>query len=284
MLTRLRIFLYLILLALTGGALYVGNSLQLMPSVNASSQLNSCKTQALMALKPEPQQGLNPDNIRFLDWNIYKQQRDNLTQDLSRFAASHDIMTLQEARLDPGLLTVLKNRRLNWIMNSAFYLHGDATGVMTVADRNALYSCGFLVHEPLIYLPKGALVSEYPLQHSAQTLLVANLHGINFSLGLAAYRQQLDLLYQALKSHHGPLIVAGDFNSWSDQRLAQMMALVNKLSLSKLDYSINNKTQVFGHALDYVFYRQLKPLAKQVPQVSSSDHNPISVRFSVIPG
>jgi endonuclease/exonuclease/phosphatase (EEP) superfamily protein YafD len=280
---RIRFLLYTLLLALLAGSWYVGNNLQLLPSVNASNQINSCQSRPLLKISVDAQQGLDPQDIRFLNWNIYKQNRDNLPADLSRFAATHDIMTLQEARLDRNLLSILKKQDLNWIMNSAFFLQGDATGVMTVADESALQSCGFLVNEPLIYLPKAALISEYPLKGREQKLLVANLHGINFTLGLEAYHQQLDQLYQALKDHRGPMIVAGDFNSWSDERMAQVMALVNKLSLSKLSYQVNNKTHLFGNAIDHVFFRQLEPLSKQVQQVTSSDHNPISVTFRLRP-
>ncbi len=279
---RIRILLYSLLLALLAGSWYVGNSLQLLPSVNASNRVNSCQSQPLLKARAATQQGLDPQHIRLLNWNIYKQSRDQLISDLNGYAKTHDILTLQEARLDRDLLTLLKQWNLNWIINSAFYLHGDATGVMTAAAQSALSSCGFLVNEPLIYLPKAALITEYPLQERDQTLLVANLHGINFSLGLEAYRQQLDNLYQSLKHHQGPMIVAGDFNSWSDERMAQVMAMVNKLSLSKLDYRINNKTHRFGKAIDHVFYRQLEPLSKQVPRVTSSDHNPISVSFRAL--
>lgn len=280
---RIRILLYSLLLALLAGSYYFGCSLQLLPVVNASNALKSCQFDNLLAPPViDLQQGLDPTHIRFLNWNIYKQERARLDQDLSVLAANHDILTLQEARLDRGLLELLKQQDLNWNINSAFFLQGDATGVMTVADQNALSSCGFLVREPLIYLPKAALITRYPLKGQPASLLVANLHGINFTLGLEAYRAQLELLYNAIKNYQGPMIVAGDFNSWSDERMALMMALVNKLSLSKLEYRINNKTHIFGHAIDHVFFRQLEVTSKQVEQVTSSDHNPISVSFRAL--
>ncbi len=77
------------------------------------------------------------------------------------------------------------------------------------------------------------------------------------------------------------MIVAGDFNSWSDERMSEVSELINKLSLSRIKYPVNNKTHVFGNAIDHVFYRQLELVSNQVWQVSSSDHNPISVNFRV---
>ena len=132
--------------------------------------------------------------------------------------------------------------RSNWIMNTAFYLNGTAAGVMTVANLNAVHSCGFKVTEPLIRIPKAALVSYYQINGSEKKLLVANIHGINFTFGVSTYHQQLAELYDAVKHHDGPMIVAGDFNSWSDERMSEVMKLVDRLSLSGIDYVINNKT------------------------------------------
>jgi len=63
--------------------------------------------------------------------------------------------------------------------------------------------------------------------------------------------------------------------------MIEVSELINKLSLSGIEYSVNNKTHVFGNAIDHVFYRQLELVSNQVLQVSSSDHNPISVNFRV---
>jgi len=229
--------------------------------------------------KSEQSQGLNPENITFLNWNIYKGNGDNWKQDLSSFAREHDLMTIQEAMLDESLIELLDVHDFNWTMHTAFYLNGNAAGVMNVANTDSLYSCGFRVNEPIIRIPKAALVSYYAIEGSDQKLLVANIHGINFTLGVEAYRKQLQKLYDSIVHHDGPMIVAGDFNSWSRERVLQMQYFVDRLALLKIEYVINNKTHVFGNAIDHVFYRQLKLVNNEVIQVSSSDHNPISVSF-----
>ena len=188
-------------------------------------------------------------------------------------------MTIQEALLDQELDALLEQHGFNWTLNTAFYLNGEAAGVMNVASTSSVHSCGFKVDEPLIRIPKAALVSYYHMDGSDEKLLVANIHGINFTFGVSSYRQQLDKLYDAIKHHDGPMIVAGDFNTWSDSRMDVVDELVKRLELSRLEYSVNNKTHVFGNAIDHVFYRKLEPLSHHVQQVSSSDHNPISVNF-----
>ena len=227
--------------------------------------------------------GLDPEKITFLTWNIYKGDGEGWQKDLAAFARSHDLMVIQEATLDPELTGLLESNDLNWIMNSAFQMNGTTAGVMNVANLNAVHSCGLKVREPIIRLPKSTLVSYYEIEGSDEKLLVANIHGINFTLGISVYHEQLEQLYDAVKEHHGPMIVAGDFNSWNDDRMREVNHLVERLSLSRIEYPINNKTHVFGKAIDHVFYRQLEPVNNRVWQVSSSDHNPVSVNFRVQP-
>jgi len=269
-----------IMLPLLVACVSVNNNMQLVSSsYAASSEAQACEPAPVMNEASNNSQGLNPENIAFLNWNIYKGQGENWEDDLSYFAQSHDLMTIQEAMLDEELTSLLNTHDFNWVMNAAFYLNGMAAGVMTVANSNAIQSCGFKVIEPLIRIPKSTLVSYYAINGSDKKLLVANIHGINFTFGIDVYRQQLETLYDSIKHHDGPMIVAGDFNSWSNDRQTEVEHLTKRLSLSALDYPVNNKTHVFGEAIDHVFYRYLEPMNNHVWQVSSSDHNPISVIF-----
>jgi endonuclease/exonuclease/phosphatase (EEP) superfamily protein YafD len=271
-----------VLLSLLVACVSVNNRVQLISNaVAASNELQSCAFTSAKNDNTILTQGLNPENIAFLNWNIYKGNGDNWQKDLSGFAQSHDLMTLQEALLDEELTALLERHDFDWVMNTAFHLSGTAAGVMTVAGADAVHSCGFKVEEPLIQIPKSTLVSYYAIEGSKKRLLVANIHGINFTFGVSVYRQQLETLYETIKHHDGPMIVAGDFNSWSENRMLAVSELINKLSLSDIEYSVNNKTHVFGNAIDHVFYRQLELVSSQVWQVSSSDHNPISVNFRV---
>ena len=244
-----------------------------------SSKLASCQQAVPVQKAANKAQGVNPENISFLNWNIYKGNGDNWQQDLSAFARTHHVMAIQEAMLSDELTVLLEKHEFNWVMNTAFYLDGAAAGVMNVSSSDAVHSCGFKTKEPIIRIPKSTLLSYYNIDGYEKKLLVANIHGINFTLGTASYREQLQALYQAAIHHDGPMIVAGDFNSWSDERMAEVETFVELLSLSELEYSVNNKTHIFGNAIDHVFYKKLELVDHKVHQVSSSDHNPISVNF-----
>ncbi|MEA3230673.1 MAG: endonuclease/exonuclease/phosphatase family protein, partial [Thermodesulfobacteriota bacterium] len=130
-----------------------------------------------------------------------------------------------------------------------------------------------------IGIPKTILISKYIIARSIDKLIVANIHGINISLGIGAYQKQLDGLQNILKKHVGPLILAGDFNSWSKERTAIMTRLAENLSLQVLAFNDEDRTTIFGGPVDHILYRGLKPLTYEVHPVSSSDHNPITVTF-----
>ena len=282
-----RVFKYVILailVSLLAACAHTSSNVQLVSNADASvyavnKETRSCELTVDIDKSVHKSQGLNPENISLLNWNIYKGNGENWQQDLSAFAQSHNVMTIQEASLDTALTGLLESYDFSWTMNTAFYLNGTASGVMTAASADPINSCGFQVKEPIIRIPKSTLISYYAISGSEEKLLVANIHGINFTLGLEVYREQLAKLVRAVEHHQGPMIVAGDFNSWSEERLAEVDKLVKKLFLSQLEYPINNKTHVFGNAIDHVFYRQLELVSNQIIQVSSSDHNPISVSF-----
>ena len=224
---------------------------------------------------------LNPERISVLNWNVYKGQRDNWEDDFQRYSYKHDVVIIQEAHLGDSIENLLDKEHHHWSLNASFYLDDRATGVMTASKVQPLYSCGQRTTEPLIRTPKTSLISYYPIAGHEQNLLVANIHGINFTFGVDVYQEQINELYEAMKHHQGPVILAGDFNTWSDERMRIVMDMAASLSLSSLDYTNHNHTRtlIFGNALDHVFYRGLEPVEHDTWYVTSSDHNPTRVSF-----
>ncbi len=226
-------------------------------------------------------EGLNPESISVLNWNIYKGKRENWASDFKRYTSRHDVVTIQEAHLDEKLTSMLGNEHQLLTLNTAFHYRYRATGVMTASRVKQLYSCGQHTAEPLIRVPKTSLISFYPIEGMRESLLVANIHGINFTLGVDVYTSQLEKLYQVMRLHDGPIVLAGDFNTWSDERMRVVEEITDRLQLESLDYTNHNRTSVFGNALDHVFYRGLDPVEHDTWHVTSSDHNPTRVSFRV---
>ncbi len=226
--------------------------------------------------------GLSGERISIFDWNTYKGKRKNWESDFEKFSKGKDIILLQEAALTQNLKQGLHEKALYWNLNSAFRYNGLETGVLLASTVPPLNSCGQRTKEPLIGVPKTILIARYNIQNSAKDLLVANIHAINITLGTGSYREQFDGLQDILEKHDGPILLAGDFNCWSRKRKEIMLALIDKLSLQILAFAEESRTTFFGEPVDHILYRGLKPLNYEIHQVTSSDHNPISVTFRLI--
>ncbi len=226
--------------------------------------------------------GLSPERISVFDWNTYKGQRENWESDFKKFSHGKDIILLQEAALTQNLQQSLQEKELYWNLNSAFIYKNLETGVLLASTIQPLNSCGQRTDEPLIGVPKTILIARYNINDSAHDLLVANIHAINITLGTGSYREQFDGLQDILEKHDGPILLAGDFNSWSGERIKIMTALIDKLSLQVLVFDEESRTTFFGEPVDHILYRGLKPLSYEIHQVTSSDHNPISVVFRIV--
>ncbi len=226
-----------------------------------------------------PLPGFAPDRIAILDWNMYKGQRVGWEKDFLRLSRGKDIVLLQEASLNDELQELLHQKNLFWNLNSAFRYKGVETGVLIASTVEPLGSCGMRYNEPIVGLPKTILINRYRLIGSGDELWVVTVHGINITLGSYAYKAQFQALGDILKKHRGPLILAGDFNNWSDKRIAVIDHLIEDLSLSVLPFENEGRTIFFGDPVDHVLYRGLEPVSHVVHPVTSSDHNPISVTF-----
>lgn len=224
-------------------------------------------------------QELNAQNITLLNWNIYKGQKDNWAEDFRKLSDGQDLLIIQEALLNPEVTETLKQQSIHWTLNTGFYFNDEATGVLTGSRVQPVSSCGMRTTEPFLRLPKTVLVNKYELSGTDEKLLVANIHSINFTLGTEVYRRQIENLTAAIAQHRGPVIVAGDFNSWSDQRKKIIENMVADLSLKAVTYTSHNRVKIFGNAIDHVFYRGLETVSSEAQPVTSSDHNPIRVTF-----
>ncbi|MDF2155521.1 endonuclease/exonuclease/phosphatase family protein [Vibrio sp. CAU 1672] len=217
--------------------------------------------------------------LNLLIWNIYKQGRTGWKTALDTLADQSQLLLLQEASLTDELKKWLINGL--WVSNrvTAFKAFDHAAGVISIARPEPVRACAYTATEPWLRLPKSALYSEYLLSDGT-TLAVFNIHAINFTWGTKEYRAQLATLQQALQSHEGPVVFAGDFNSWSEERLVTMTSVLKLAGLEEVRFNPDYRTQfVTGLALDHVYYRGLKVEYAKAPQSDASDHNPLLVRF-----
>jgi len=223
---------------------------------------------------------LDPSRIRLLTWNIHKEDDDGWREDLARFAAENDLLLLQEVRLIDALTDILSQAGLRWGMASSFIYQDVDIGVVTASRAPSVAQCTQRVTEPIIRLPKSSVVTWLPIAGSTKTLAVANMHSINFALTLGAYEQQFAEIAQALAEHDGPVILAGDLNTWTDARLVALRELGARLGLTEIPFE-SGRSRFYGHELDHILIRGLTVESATAISVKSSDHNPVTAVLRV---
>jgi endonuclease/exonuclease/phosphatase (EEP) superfamily protein YafD len=227
-------------------------------------------------------QGLDPQRIVLLNWNAHKETGLQWLQQLQAMISGADLLTLQEGVLTSELRNLLSDEYDGgWTLASAFTQSDVHTGVLTASRVQPDFFCSFRVAEPIIVVPKTVLISRYPLAGTTETLLVVNMHMVNFSFATKAYREQLRNAFDLITQHQGPLLIAGDFNSWSDERQLIIQHFADALGAEAVQFPVDGRTTFFGHVLDHVFYRGLEPIESVALPVTISDHNPIRVSFRV---
>jgi endonuclease/exonuclease/phosphatase (EEP) superfamily protein YafD len=226
-------------------------------------------------------EAMNSSDFSLLNWNLQKGNTKGWQEDLMRLSKETDLLLIQEAYLSEKLRLLLKNGQYHWDLVEAFTYNGAKAGVLTASRIEPDLVCPLRALDPLLGVPKTMLTTRYPLSETHQWLLVANIHMINFTLGTLEFRDQLNRLVTRLEKHTGPLIISGDFNTWSPQRMVIVDIIADRLGLKPLRFKENNLREVFGLIVDHIYYRELEPIGRNVVKVKSSDHNPMLVRFKL---
>ncbi|MEA3276534.1 MAG: endonuclease/exonuclease/phosphatase family protein [Pseudomonadota bacterium] len=226
---------------------------------------------------------LDPNGFRLLNWNGFKGESHRWLKAFAQYSDGQDLVTLQEAYLTDDLRALLGRRGLQWDLATAFRKQQHAAGVMTLSRITPDQVCVQRTLEPWLLLPKSTLISRFRFEGQERALLVANIHSVNFTLGTAEFRDQLSQLAYLLKHYDGPIILAGDFNTWNDERVEVLEeTLIDPLSLEKVHFDPRRLRTVFEHNLDYVFFRGLSVVAHEARETRVSDHNPMWVTFKSV--
>jgi endonuclease/exonuclease/phosphatase (EEP) superfamily protein YafD len=225
--------------------------------------------------------GLDHGAFRIFVWNIHKETDEGWQRDLASYAATTDFILLQETVLQPSLRGILADAGLRWVMASSFIYDGNDVGVLTATRIAPVANCTQRALEPLLRIPKSAVISWLRLSGSEDTLAIVNIHAINFDLSIDAYRAQLQALVAALAAHSGPIILAGDFNSWNDARDLAVAETAQQLGLIEFAFPDDRRAVFVGRHLDHVLARGVELVDITAIPVTSSDHNPLVVTFRI---
>lgn len=222
-----------------------------------------------------------------LVWNILKAKREHWIRDFEELVRDKDLVLLQEAVLNaPSDYLFQTDEHLQWVMARSFrdkttqVEHGIKTGCAVAASESHFFLSPHT--EPFSQTQKLLLSTQYAIGERADRLLVINMHAINF-VGVKKYVDQLDQLDCALADHIGPVILAGDFNTWNPGRLGYFLDVAEKANLREASMQRQTRLAQMNQHLDHVFYRGLTLNSiESLKQYRSSDHAPIVASFSVV--
>lgn len=227
---------------------------------------------------------LNPDSIRILNWNMYKGENSSWESDFMALTEDVDIALLQEAYLDKKMTRVFRDHpKMRLEMATSFILANRGyvpTGTAIGSDVKMSH-LGYRIskpREPIIKTPKTVAYAKFPIAGTDKELLTLTIHAVNF-VSSKKLMQQLEDIAKIVRAHKGPVIWAGDFNTWSKVKLRKTRELMQRLGLIEAPFG-SGRMKVFGNVLDYVFYKGLELRDSYVlPEVQGADHKPMVVEF-----
>lgn len=216
--------------------------------------------------------------IEVLTWNVLKFKRENSFSDLVSLAGKSDIAFVQEAVHSQNLQTdAAQSVSMDWTFFKSFCRDYGATGVQTGSRFLQLQAEAVLAPglEPVVNTPKVTGFSTVEIE--GVKVLLINVHGLNANKGLD-FEKHMDQIYEIAKQFAGPIIWAGDFNTWNPVRTAYLNAKAKALNMTMLKPEVDNRKL----KLDHIIVRGFK--AKSVTVLEnyiSSDHFPVRAELEL---
>jgi endonuclease/exonuclease/phosphatase (EEP) superfamily protein YafD len=236
------------------------------------------------------------DSIRILNWNIHKEG--NLSE--WKKVITHivkdkkpDFILLQEVRLDGKFGDFIsKDLKYGWEFSPNLYQgkYDAYSGVLTASHIKPKMVESALSNETELFskIQKTVLFTKYPIGSPSLELLVVNIHGININIDLDGFKEQIRYIAEVVMRHDGPVILAGDFNTWKEARLDHLSKLVKEMELVKIDFGSNADyvETMFGNPLDHIFISKeklevIKGSQDVIVDIKSSDHSPLFVELRI---
>ena len=250
------------------------------------------KTDYIVENKEYSQKNLINKNISILSWNIHKQNNNPMWEIEFKFLIEKyapSIILLQECQFQKGLEGILHFKDYGFVFapNFSDSVKNRHSGVLTasIANHRSVGVIKSHAFEPLIKIPKIFLTTTYSIENKRKQLLVLNIHAINF-VGYWKFISQVQQLEYAIRSHNGPILLSGDFNTWNKKRIHILNQILMSCGLKKVEFTgifaKNIKKFFFNRPLDHIYYRDLKiDTTPEALNTISSDHNPLLVKFNV---
>lgn len=224
-----------------------------------------------------------PKKMNVLVWNLHKGADQTFATDFTDLAYKKDLIIAQEMQLDPLMERVFAAFPLNiYTTATSFFLGKESyrTGVATATQVRPKEQSYIRTQtlEPVVNSPKVTLITQYPIRFTDKKLTVVNIHGINF-VDVASFKKETNRIYEAIKNIPAPIIFAGDFNTWNDERLKILDEFRSKMKMKEASFIPDNRMRFNGRALDHFFYTEdIRVLQAKVEGFyQGSDHRPLEL-------
>jgi len=215
-----------------------------------------------------------PSQFEILVWNIQKgKAKLEWQKDFNRLNQQSYLTFLQESVIDGFVDQSLRSQKhQNWSFSTSFVYQNKQIGVATGASSTikGFFTLISPVTEPIFNTPKVTLVKLVPL-NTGDNLLTLNIHGINF-VSQKSFEKHILSILPTIEAHSGPIIWAGDFNTWSQGRLKFLDSALKKYNLERITLEADTRRL----KLDHIYLRGCQSIWARVEnQINTSDHYPI---------
>jgi len=224
--------------------------------------------------------------ISLLVWNANKINPLELMKSLKKCAQQPHFLLLQEVGLyqdNDRPFTYWDKHQ--WVMGKNLYLPRKKifSGVKTGSNFN--FDKFDIWHsqdqEPFIKVPKVGVSSLHKIRNDFKRLLVVNVHFLNF-VRQTTFLKELNTLKSIIAGHSGPIIIAGDFNTWSVFRYQSLIGFAQKSNLNEVVFKEKNIHRFMRKQLSFVFTKNIKVLhASILKSITLSDHYPMLIQIKL---
>jgi endonuclease/exonuclease/phosphatase (EEP) superfamily protein YafD len=209
--------------------------------------------------------------IRVAVWNVLKAERSGFNFEFEKLRKTSDLMLLQEVSLNQRTLNAFESQEFEWVMAES-----TGTAIMTRFHHHSPRGVLSRDGQPITNTPKSSTLIKVPVQ--GVNLLVVSTHAINFTLN-GPFERQLKALAREIAAHDGPILWAGDFNTWNRSRRNLLFKLTAELGLTAAPV-INEPRSLI---LDHAFTRGLHVDGLWVlDNFTSSDHWPLYLTIKLL--
>lgn len=219
-------------------------------------------------------------------WNTHNASRSHWLEDLSGLCVDKDLVLLQSVSAVTAEVQMSdENILCEWVL-SAYDQQPDcavAAGVKTGCTVASLKQVEHYVDhsEANANSLRVLLETHYALGSSDQTLMVLNIHATP-EVPASQFLDQFEQLCQCIDHHTGPVILGGDFDTWSPDRLAVFQQYATQASLFEASMTRQGSDAQVTKHLDHVFFRGMSLRSvESLSDIQTSDYSPITATLVV---